>query len=133
MSSSSTRSLYDTDLEYYVENNRRYVPNYFMPNDEDEQLRLQILHQVYLSMLNSKLTTVPLTNPAKILDIGTGTGEWAIGMAETYPQADVTGVDLSAIQPTTIPRNAFFEIFDAEEEDDWTYPENFFDLIHFRN
>lgn len=104
-----------------------------MPNDEDEQLRLQIVHQVYLSMLNSKLTTVPLRNPAKILDIGTGTGEWAVGMAETYPQADVTGVDLSAIQPTSVPPNVFFEIFDAEDEDDWTYPENFFDLIHFRN
>lgn len=116
-----------------MENNRRYVPNYFMPNDEDEQLRLQIVHQVYLSMLKSKLTTVPLRNPAKILDIGTGTGEWAIGMAETYPKADVTGVDLSAIQPTAVPPNVFFEIFDAEDDDDWTYPENFFDLIHFRN
>jgi SAM-dependent methyltransferase len=116
-----------------VENNRRYVQNYFMPNDEDEQLRLQIIHQVYLSMLDSKLTTVSLRNPTKILDIGTGTGEWAIGMAETYPQADVTGVDLSAIQPTAVPPNVFFEIFDAEDDDDWTYPENSFDLIHFRN
>jgi SAM-dependent methyltransferase len=104
-----------------------------MPNDEDEQLRLQILHQVYLSMLESKLTTAPLHRPLKILDVGTGTGEWAIGMAEHFPAADVTGIDLSAIQPTAVPPNVFFEIFDAEDDDVWTYPEDYFDLIHFRN
>jgi SAM-dependent methyltransferase len=125
--------LYDSDLEYHVENNRRYVPNYFMPNDEDEQLRMQIIHQVYLFMFDSQLTTVPLENPKKILDIGTGTGEWAIAMGEAFPDAEVIGMDLSAIQPSAVPHNVFFEIFDAEDDDDWTYPEDYFDLIHFRN
>jgi len=115
-----------------MENNRRYVSNYSQPNDEDEQLRLQIMHQVFLFLLKSHLTSVPLMNPDKILDIGTGTGDWVIGIGEAFPQAEVIGNDLSAIQPSAVPPNVFFEIFDAEE-DDWTYPQDHFDLIHFRN
>jgi SAM-dependent methyltransferase len=128
----STRSLYESDLEYHIENGRRYVLNYYMPNDEDEQLRMQILHQVFLFLFDSKLTTVPLSNPTKILDIGTGTGEWAIGIGEAFPEADVTGTDISAIQPSAVPSNVFFEIFDAEDDVDWTYAPDMFDLIHLR-
>lgn len=51
-------------------------------------------------------------------------------MAETYPNADVTGTDLSAIQPDAVPSNVFFEVDDAEEE--WTFGQSF-DLIHMRN
>jgi hypothetical protein len=115
-----------------MENNRRYVSDYSQPNDEDEQLRMQIMHQVFLFLLKSQLTSVPLVNPTKIIDIGTGTGDWVIGIGETFPDAEVIGTDLSAIQPSAVPPNVFFEIFDAEDEDDWTYSQDFFDLIHFR-
>jgi hypothetical protein len=115
-----------------MENNRRYMSDYSQPNDEDEQLRMQIMHQVFLFLLKSQLTSVPLVNPTKIIDIGTGTGDWVIGIGETFPDAEVIGTDLSAIQPSAVPPNVFFEIFDAEDEDDWTYPQDFFDLIHFR-
>lgn len=104
-----------------------------MPNDEDEQSRLQIMHQVFLSFFNSQLTTVPLVAPTKILDIGTGTGEWAIGMGEAFPNADVIGTDLSAIQPSAVPSNVYFEIWDAEEDEQWTEPAQSCDLIHFRS
>ena len=96
-----------------------------------EQTRLNIVHQMYLLLLHGQLTLVPLlSEPQRILDIGTGTGEWAIAMAETYPNADVTGTDLSAIQPDAVPSNVFFEVDDAEEE--WTFGQQF-DLIHLRN
>jgi hypothetical protein len=91
------------------------------------------MHQVFLFLLKSQLTSVPLVNPTKILDIGTGTGDWVIGIGEAFPDAEVIGTDLSAIQPSAVPPNVFFEIFDAEDEDDWTYLKDFFDLIHFRN
>lgn len=128
----STRSLYESDIEYRMENGRRYVLNYFMPNDEDEQLRQQILHQVFLFLFDSKLTTAPLFSPTKILDVGTGTGEWAMDIGEAFPKADVTGTDISAIQPSAVPSNVLFEIFDAEDDVGWTYAPNLFDLIHFR-
>ena len=95
-----------------------------------EQTRLNIHHQLYLLILDGELTLAPISaEPERILDIGTGTGEWAIDMAERYPDADVTGTDLSAIQPDAVPSNVFFEVDDAEEE--WTFSSPF-DLIHLR-
>lgn len=127
----SSRSLWAEDLDYNFENGRRYCGNYYMPNDEEEQDRLRIVHQVYLSVFDLELTTVPLEDPEYILDIGTGTGEWAIGMGEKYPECEVVGTDISAIQPAAVPHNVYFEIDDAELE--WTRPEDSADLIHMRH
>lgn len=51
--------------------------------------------------------------------------------ADEYPSAEVIGTDLSPIQPEFIPPNVRFEIDDASDE--WTFPDNFFDLIHVRS
>lgn len=51
-------------------------------------------------------------------------------MADEYPSAKVTGVDLSPIQPAFIPPNCVFEIDDVTLP--WTYPTNQFDFIHVR-
>jgi len=104
-----------------------------MPNDEDELDRLSIIHQVHLHLFNNNLTTVPLDNPTKILDVGTGTGEWAIEMGERYPATEVIGTDIAKVQPSAVPENVYFEIDDAEEEGGWARATNDYDLIHFRN
>ena len=45
--------------------------------------RLDIIHHIYLIMLDSKLVRAPVgDNIQRILDIGTGTGIWAIDAAE---------------------------------------------------
>lgn len=116
-----------------LENDRRYAGHYYMPNDEQEQTRLNIIHQAYLFNFQNRLTTVELHDPHRILDIGTGTGEWAIEMGEQYPMAEILGTDLSAIQPSNVPSNIFFEIDDAEDETGWTFGLEDFDLIHLRN
>lgn len=97
-----------------MENGRRYCGDYIFPNDDLEQDRLRVVHQVFLNVFNFELTSVPLEDPKHILDIGTGTGEWAIGMAELFPSCEVVGVDISAIQPTAVPHNVFFEVDDCE-------------------
>ncbi|KAH0544441.1 hypothetical protein FGG08_001468 [Glutinoglossum americanum] len=131
----STRSLSGSILDYPIENGRTYCGlgegAYFMPNDEAEQTRLSIVHQIHLALLDGELAKAPIKDDiGRILDVGTGTGEWAIAMAEKYPSAEVIGTDLSAMQPDKVPENVFFEIDDAEQE--WTYTQGF-DLIHMRN
>lgn len=41
--------------------------------------------------MGNKITFTPLQDPQNILDIGTGTGIWAIDCAEQFPSA--TGSD----------------------------------------
>ena len=49
---------------------------------------------------------------------------------DAYPNVEVTGTDLSLIQPSWIPPNVKFEIDDANL--DWTWNDNNFDFIHVR-
>jgi ubiquinone/menaquinone biosynthesis C-methylase UbiE len=65
-----------------------------------------------------------------VLDLGTGTGIWAIDFADAFPNTQVTGTDISPIQPSWVPPNLKFEIEDFTEE--WTFPGNTFDYIHMR-
>jgi SAM-dependent methyltransferase len=73
----------------------------------------------------------PLEDPRTILDIGTGTGQWAIEMGDEFPDAEVQGTDLSPIQPSSVPRNVHFFVDDASEPD-WVVPPSYFDYIHTR-
>ncbi|KAL9015788.1 MAG: hypothetical protein Q9185_006823 [Variospora sp. 1 TL-2023] len=83
--------------------------------------------------MNDKLHLAPIQNPRRAIDIGTGTGTWAIlhsDFAEAYPNTSIIGTDLSPIQPETKPPNLIFEIDDCCS--DWVYPKNHFDYIHVR-
>ncbi|EKG20592.1 Methyltransferase type 11 [Macrophomina phaseolina MS6] len=64
--------------------------------------------------------------------MGTGTGKWALDLADEFPDATVVGVDLSPIQPTWVPPNTQFYIDDLES--DWVYDDedDKFDFIHGR-
>ena len=52
---------------------------------------------------------------ANLVDMGTGTGEWAMEVADQFPGARIYGLDLSPIQPNIIPRNAQFILKDISE------------------
>lgn len=100
-------------------------------NDEEANQHLDIGHTLYTKTLQDRLFLAPISSsPSQILDLGTGTGLWAIDVADLYPSALVTGTDLSPIQPTWVPPNVRFEIDDMEA--DWTFAPDTFDLIHIR-
>ena len=44
--------------------------------------RLDMMHHIYLLLLQGRLHRAPLEDPQRVLDIGTGTGIWAIDFAE---------------------------------------------------
>lgn len=82
-------------------------------------------------LLGDRLFEAPISQSiSQVLDVGTGTGIWAIDMADTYPETTVVGTDISAIQPNWVPPNCFFEIEDAQL--DWTFAPGRFDFIHIR-
>lgn len=128
---SLTSDIYD----YEYENGRRYhgymAGSYPLPNDEAELERIDIKHHVMRMLCQGHLHLAPLDQPNLILDIGTGTGIWALEMAEQYPDTKVIGTDLSPVQPELVPDNVRFEIDDVEAKH-WSWPENHFDYIHSR-
>ncbi|KAB8234284.1 S-adenosyl-L-methionine-dependent methyltransferase [Aspergillus alliaceus] len=133
---SDTTSLNSMITAYRYENGRRYHAYrdgaYWGPNDEMQNEQLDIAHHMFTMLLGDKLCLAPISdNIQRVLDVGTGTGIWAIDFADEYPSAEVIGTDLSPTQPTFVPPNLRFEVDDAE--DSWAYPENHFDLIHVRS
>ncbi|KAJ0313239.1 hypothetical protein COL516b_000170 [Colletotrichum fioriniae] len=82
----------------------RCLQKYWAPNDEREKDRLDLVHNLYLLTFDYYLGTAPPTREdskvGRVLDVGTGTGLWAIEFGEDHPEAEVTGVDLSASQPS---------------------------------
>lgn len=64
----------------------------------------------------------------KILDIGCGSGIWCLQMAEEYPSAKITGMDVAPTQPHNKPENVEWILQDMEQ--DWPFPPNCFDFIH---
>lgn len=52
--------------------------------------------------------------------------------AALFPEATITGTDLSPVQPNDVPENVHFLVDDATEED-WMWVPNHFDLVHLAN
>ncbi|KAM0377407.1 hypothetical protein ACHAPZ_001088 [Fusarium culmorum] len=133
---SSTTSVSSSILEYRKFQGRtyhseKYNSEYFAPNDERQRDSMDISHHSLTLLLNGKLFLAPLKEgPKAMLDIGTGTGIWAIDFADEYPEAEVIGTDLSPIQPSWVPPNVKFELEDATNT--WSWPDNDFDFIHIR-
>ncbi|KAL7273538.1 hypothetical protein RUND412_003603 [Rhizina undulata] len=134
---SDTTSLLTIAKNHTFENGRRYhgykEGKYPLPNDEAEQDRMDLHHHCCLLALQGELFIAPVGKgwkPQRILEIGTGSGIWAVDIADQYPSAEIIGVDLSPIQPSWVPPNLSFQVDDVEET--WSFRDNSFDLIYFR-
>ncbi|KAF4984575.1 hypothetical protein FZEAL_251 [Fusarium zealandicum] len=129
--SSITSSIFDRS---YFQGRAYANPKYgrhWAPNDETQLEALDLIHHWLGLMLGDKLYLPPIGNNVQnILDIGTGTGIWAINMADEFPSAKVIATDVTPTQPTWVPPNMEFQIDDAQM--DWTFEPESFDFIHVR-
>ncbi|KAM0354923.1 hypothetical protein ACHAPU_000761 [Fusarium lateritium] len=132
----STASMTSDILRYREINGRHYHSEqgdaqYWVSNDEQSNEALDINHHVQILLSGGKLHRAPLEQGMQAaVDIGTGTGIWAMDFADEYPNVKVIGTDISPIQPSWLPANLEFQIDDCTQE--WTFKENSLDYVHMR-
>ncbi|SPO03577.1 related to TAM domain methyltransferase [Cephalotrichum gorgonifer] len=134
---SSTASITSSVLNYRMLHGRRYHSeighaSYWGSNDEAQSESLDLNHLAMTLACGQKLYLAPLEEDKvhRALDIGTGTGIWAIDFADEFPKTEVIGTDISPIQPTWVPPLLKFEIEDCTLN--WTFAPDSFDYIHMR-
>ncbi|KAG9028012.1 hypothetical protein FS837_004014, partial [Tulasnella sp. UAMH 9824] len=136
---SETPSIYKTLLGRAFNQSDHYM----LPADDDEHSRLDMQHLALRLHLNSLYPSKHLVDhalregqdtPPAVLDVGTGSGRWAIDIALQFPHAEVVGLDLvppATVTETTVPPNCRFEVDDANLS--FEHYENCFNLVHMRS
>lgn len=134
---SSTMSVLSCYLNYRCAHGRTYhaeIGNaqYWRCNDEPQNEVLDLFHHIFRRVASNKLFHAPIArnDMKKVLDVGTGTGIWAIDVADEFPEAQVMATDISPIQPDFLPPNLANFIEDCTSV--WSWPDDCFDLVHIR-
>lgn len=109
------------------------MSKYTLPRDADESLRLNQQHGIWTRnigyLLNSDIQS-KLPAHASVADVGTGTGAWLLGLAESRPLYQCVGLDISDKQfPDTKSDRLSFEICNILGEVP-THLVSAFDVVH---
>jgi ubiquinone/menaquinone biosynthesis C-methylase UbiE len=99
--------------------------------------RLNAQHAAWRQIIQGNYRA-PLTQPTAILDVGCGTGRWAMEMSQEFPAAMITAFDIVPQSPSgslgngidVIPRNVRFQLADATRP--LSYPDAAFDYVHLQ-
>ena len=112
---------------------------YTLPRDIEEANRLDFQHYILRNAFRGNYAA-PIGQPTSILDVGTGTGRWAIEMAQLFPQARVIGMDV--MQPKVdeaAERNPAFDLRPSNYQfmagnvlEGLPFPDASFDFVHQR-
>ncbi|OCF45105.1 hypothetical protein I317_00906 [Kwoniella heveanensis CBS 569] len=108
---------------------------YSLPNDEQELQRLEYQHRAIKAGQKgiNYLGPMPgnLGEGMRALDVGCGTGIWAIEMAQEFPHVEWVATDLTPIQrDSDLPDNLHFVQNDITQG--LPFPDASFDLVHAR-
>jgi tRNA G46 methylase TrmB len=105
---------WNAEGDYILPTEYSRIPPFNANGSKREALRLENQHRLCYTILDGNLHLPWITIPpaAKILDLGTSSGIWAIEMANQYPTSTVIGVDISPQQTgrPPIPHNCSFQV-----------------------
>ena len=111
---------------------------YPLPKDMSEINRLDFQHFLLRTGLRGNYAA-PVDQPTSILDVGTGSGRWAMEMAALFPAARIIGLDLAPPSDDTAtlgqgldtrPSNYSFTAGNILEG--LPFPDQSFDFVHQR-
>src|SRR5579884_2975353 len=77
--------------------------SYFFPRHPGEVDRLDLQHFALREALGANFLA-PVEGPSRVLDVGTGTGQWGFEVGHQFPGALVVGFDLVRGKPGAPPR-----------------------------
>jgi SAM-dependent methyltransferase len=79
---------------------------YILPRHPSEIDRLDVQHYALRETLGASYLA-PVERPRRILDVGSGTGQWGYDIAAEHPDALVVGLDVEASKPGQPPGYRF--------------------------
>jgi len=105
-----------------IASSRNLNDAYSLPVDKVEADRLNRQHEMWKRFLGGKSGLYPVdadgliqeimnrqnSSAPFVMDLGSGSGIWAVEMAEQFPNASVLGIDLTESKPNSIPPNCRF-------------------------
>ncbi|KAA1474672.1 S-adenosyl-L-methionine-dependent methyltransferase [Dentipellis sp. KUC8613] len=103
---------------------------YVLAEGKNGQGALDTLHDAIDNYLGHKLTPAPLGHPRRILELGAGSGAWAIQAAKQFPEAAVIAADMSPLPPRPTPTNLKF--IQADITQTLPFEPESFDIVHLR-
>jgi SAM-dependent methyltransferase len=106
-------------------------PNYWLPpheSDPREAARLDVQYHAFNLTMGNRNFIAPIGVPRTILDVGSGTGQWCVEMADAFPEARVVGIDVLA--PTQPPKT--YEFVRQDIVKGLPFSDGEFDYVHQR-
>ncbi|KAI0633114.1 S-adenosyl-L-methionine-dependent methyltransferase [Trametes polyzona] len=111
---------------------------YPLPVDTAEQQRLNGLNALVRRLIGDHsvgpvrdLLALAPGEQRRVLDLGTGTGQWILDMAREFPHVRFYGVDIVPIATRYPPPNVTFEMHDIMEPS--RYATGSIDMVHARS
>lgn len=101
---------------------------YLFPRHPREINRLDLQHYALREAMGADYFA-PLERPERILDVGTGTGQWCLDMIAELPEARAVGLDLVLGKPVQDHRYGFVR---GDVTGGLPFPPESFDFVHQR-